>query len=104
MKIYQTFVATYEDMKDTQVVDLIDTIKFKNKLWLVPKWIQKTGCVKPERIVRPLTDAFLPTDLNADYLLARSIPTTLLSGDLAPEEKDFYEVVEDPEICIRRTH
>jgi hypothetical protein len=101
MKIMKTLVG----LADAPQIIIVDTISYKGKLWLVPKWLETPalGVRRPERMV-PIDDLpyqkieWKPGGFPADYSLEHSIPTPVLTGALDQGKDSGYEVVASPDI------
>ena len=89
---------------------LIDTIEHEGGLWLVPQWLETTfpNMQQPARIIRMDT---LPHNHVGDYLFDTNhktysldglIPKAVLDGATSSLSKPPLEIVEAPEIAIRR--
>lgn len=77
-----------------------DCIEHEGKLWLVPNWLDAPaeGVSMPSRLVRPLTQEFLP--FGKEYVLSSPIPKELLDVKTPKLPIEGYEVRELPNIRI----
>jgi hypothetical protein len=84
---------------------VLDTIPYKEKLWLVPRWIetQKPLGQRPERIVclSPLRYERTREGVAAAYVLHDPVPKAVLEGHVPPELRDVYIVEMEPDIHVR---
>ena len=81
-----------------------DTIKYQDKLWLVPGWLDtpSAGMSKPERLIclDGLTYEESPNDPRGDYVLNDPVPTFVLNGRIPPELVDMFGVILGPDILF----
>ena len=83
-----------------------DTIRYEDKLWLVPLWLENKveGLKMPARIIRIDTRNYrkLPvgSGYRTDFVLNDSLPKSLLNCHVQPPTDFGYEFVDDPEIYV----
>src|SRR6266699_1095493 len=102
-----TLFRTLVDLGDglSSQTGLLDTISWKETLWLVPKWqrAKTEGHRQPVRIIRPILFQFVRHVLSQqgeDYSLACIIPKTVLDGLPSSEDAKMFDIVEAPAIEI----
>jgi hypothetical protein len=82
----------------------IDTISYKEGLWLVPNWVpaRRPECLMPARMVRidRLSLRKLHAQLPWDYHLLDRVPDDVLIGSTDPEDGAF-EIIERPQDVVR---
>ena len=101
MTVFKTRVDVIDGMHVHN--ELMDTISWREKLWLVPKWqrARTAGSRQPVRLIRPELFQFERPAAPAaeeDYYLACAVPKTVLDGLAAAAETIVFEVVEVPPI------
>jgi len=87
-------------------------VDYEGAVWLVPSWLPfpKEGYAKPERMIR--LDQFQHRRFDppatgpgafrgANFAVNDPLPKTLLSGELSPQLKNRYVVLERPDIKFR---
>jgi len=98
-KILKTLII----IKDEGIISRVDTIEYKNILWLVPEWIDQpsTGISRPKRIISlRLTQVSDPNSKGldgVDFILSEPIPRLVLEGH---GDAGKYTVIEDPDILF----
>ena len=104
-----TRLRTYVTCDDGETY-LIDTIQHEDNFWLVPKWIATTSQTerKPARIIRlpmervqDLGDNFLGSGFRVRKLDGL-MPKAVLDGESASQSDPPLDVVEAPDIVVRR--
>jgi len=99
MQIFRTIVSYANSVGK----DVIDSIFYEDKLWLVGEWsaAPSEGWQQPARIVcihdlpyQNLSDSEMP----ADYLLTVPMPKSVLDGETDTVKGHKYEIVEFPDI------
>ena len=97
--VLKTLLFFSED--ENGIIYRVDTIKYTGKIWLVPGWIDnpKAGWRIPERIIclEGLPYEETPGG-SADFLLNGGIPRSVFNGQILPELKNQYTVIEKPDI------
>jgi hypothetical protein len=104
MKIMRTGLA-FDD--GTGNIYWIDTIKWRNSLWLVPEWLDapEEGWSTPARIV--LLAQFQHQVLDGsgewalDFLVNDAVPKAVFEGTMSPQQAKRFVVIERPPIRIR---
>jgi hypothetical protein len=95
VKLLKTLVDVVDGPNGASLA--LDTVLWRNALWLVPKWQQakNAGMRQPTRIVRPRLFQFEKTHSQQpeDYFLACSISKAVLDGRAVSEETKTFEVV-----------
>jgi len=100
MQILRTMTGAGDDSGN---IEIMDTILYEDKLWLVPEWLSPPdgGWQTPKRIVcihdlqyQDMSDSEMP----ADYLLTYPVPKSVLDGETDIVEGRKYVVVERPDI------
>ncbi len=85
---------------------ICDTIRYEDKLWLVPLWLENKveGLKMPARIIRIDTRNYrkLPvgSSYGADFVLNDSLPKSLFNCHVQPPTRLGYEFVDAPEIYV----
>jgi len=85
---------------------ICDTIRYEDKLWLVPLWLENKveGLKMPARIIRIDTLKYqkLPvgSGSRADFVLNDPLPKSLLNCHVQPPTDFGYEFVDAPEIYV----
>lgn len=104
MRVLKTFVVISGSAENRGKVYTLDTIRYEEKLWLVPYWydLEGTGWSMPVRIIRfdHLQHQKSGGD-EADYILNDAIPKDVLDGLSDSESGVHYEVRERPDIRVR---
>ncbi len=99
MKIFKTIVS----FDDEGSLYITDTIAWKGKLWLVPKWLDPLGTEKskPDRIIcmDALPHQKTPPGFQADFVLNNPIPKCVFFGEIPKEKSSEYEVILKPVVC-----
>lgn len=99
--ILKTLVFFSDDQKG--MIYWADTIQYGGRTWLVPGWLDnpKEGYRIPERIICMDVLRYEKTSWNrADFVLTSGIPKSVFDGQLPPELKDKYIIIEKPDIRI----
>lgn len=103
MKIFKTMGG----IDDSNTVDIIDTIQYQGKLWLVPKWLDypDLGVRKPARLIRidsvPHQKLKPGSGYPADLLLSVPVPRSAVDGhSTQPGPAGEFEVVLMPDIAV----
>lgn len=84
---------------------ICDTIRYKDKLWLVPYWNENMteGWKTPGRLIRLDTLPYQVApggDFPFKFVLEDPLPKSLLEHHIRPPKKTVYEVADAPEIHI----
>jgi hypothetical protein len=84
---------------------LMDTISWRDKLWLVPRWqpAKVEGYRQPVRIIRPRLYQFARPKLpeyGEDYSLSVAVPKAVLDGQPSSEDAKMFDIVEAPAVEI----
>jgi hypothetical protein len=92
-------------IEGSNTVDLIDTIEFGGKYWLVPKWIvfSDEKVQKPARIIALETiphQSLQRTDYPAAFVVNGPLPRFLIEGEVPPEAEKLYVVIMAPDIVV----
>ncbi len=107
MKIYKTMMSISDDPAGGGNIYKADTIKHEGQMWIVPEWIdiEGEGWSKPARLI--LLD-YLPHQVSngdfGDYILNSPIPISVWNGQVPPELKNQYIVIEAPDLKVPRSH
>lgn len=98
MKVMKTLVAL-----EGANVSLMDTIRFKGRLWLVPAWIKSSadGWFSPLRLIclDGLPHQKAPKD-TGDFVLTHPLPRAVFDGLVPAGMELTFVIVERPQIRI----
>lgn len=99
-KVFTTLVS----IDDSNELNHCDTIEWKGKKWLVPKWLvaPTEGWKKPERIIclDNLKHQKIGAGFGADYLLNDPLPRSVVEGRGPSPAEGSYDVIEAPDITL----
>lgn len=82
----------------------VDVIKYKDKFWIVPEWLENKaiGKMKPVRLI--LLDSLphqkIPVsakDRPADFVLNKPIPMCVFDGQIPHETTFEFHILENPQ-------
>jgi hypothetical protein len=98
MKVMKTLVAV-----EGSAVSLMDTIRFKGQLWLVPAWIKdrSEGWSTPVRLIclDRLAHQKAPEDIG-DFVLTYPLPRAVFDGIVPAGMESTYAIIERPQIRL----
>jgi hypothetical protein len=83
-------------------IELVDTIEYDNKIWLVPLWLEQPA-LKRKRPVRLVRLDSLPHEKNGthpdvDFVLNGKLPRHFFDQNVSDKQATLFEVVESPDI------
>lgn len=100
-KIYTALISTPGESGGTAYLKC-DVIKFENKFWLVPNWLEDDlGLVKtPSRLIciSTLEHQKLQNPKLGDFLVKVPIPRNVLYSEITEEDKESFQILEYPEL------
>lgn len=99
-------LKTLVPLADKPEIVIADTVRYRGKLWLVPKWLEYPAerCSRPERMVRIDHLAVQALDRSkgfpADFQLGVPIPTAVLRGPIGEGTFPEYEILLQPDAVL----